>query len=79
MYTSYFKQHSKKFENIFKMIDINDDRIIKREQFIENIYLDADCNIILDKTAIKLNIIDKSITFRQILSFILDDYRREKS
>jgi len=61
------------------MIDINEDRIIKREEFIENIYLDADCNIILDKTAIKLNIIDKNITFRQIISFILDDYRKEKN
>ena len=61
------------------MIDINDDLIIKREQFIENIYLDADCNQILDKTAIKLNVIDKNLTFRQIIAFILDDYRKEKN
>ena len=61
------------------MIDINDDLIIKREQFIENIYLDADCNQILDKTAIKLNVIDKNLTFRQVIAFILDDYRKEKN
>lgn len=61
------------------MIDINDDRIVKREQFIENIYLDAGCNQILDKTAIKLNVIDKNITFRQMISFILDDFRKEKN
>ena len=61
------------------MIDINDDLIIKREQFIENIYLDADCNQILDKTAIKLNVIDKKLTFRQVIAFILDDYRKEKN
>ena len=61
------------------MIDINDDLIIKREQFIQNIYLDADCNQILDKTAIKLNVIDKNLTFRQVIAFILDDYRKEKN
>ena len=77
--TSYFAEYLSRLENIFKMIDVNDDRLIKREEFIENIYLDSDCSKILDKTVIKLNVIDKSITFRQILAFILDDYRKEKN
>ena len=33
----------------------------------------------LDRNAIVFHVIGKSITFRQILAFILEDYRKEKS
>lgn len=58
------------------MLDFNDDKIIKREEFIENIFIDADCNKIIDNNVLVLNVINKNITFRQIISLILDDYRK---
>ena len=58
---------------------MSDDRIIKREEYLESIFLDADCTKLLDKPAIKFNIIDKIVSFRQILGFVLDDYRKEKN
>ena len=33
----------------------------------------------MEQPAIKLKIIDKKLTFRQILAFILDDYGKEKN
>lgn len=65
-----------RFEKVFQMLDFNDDKIIKREEFIENIFIDADCNKIIDSNVLVLNVINKNITFRQIISLILDDYRK---
>lgn len=61
------------------MLDFNDDKIIKREEFIENIFIDADCNKIIDNNVLVLNVINKNITFRQIISLILDDYRKQRN
>ncbi len=58
------------------MLDFNDDKIIRREEFIENIFIDADCNKIIDNNVLVLNVINKNITFRQIISLVLDDYRK---
>jgi len=30
LYICYFKQHRNKFERVFQMLDVSDDRIIKR-------------------------------------------------
>ena len=61
------------------MIDFNDDKIIKREELIKNIFIDADCNKIIDNNVLVLNVINKNITFRQIISLILDDYRKYRN
>lgn len=58
------------------MLDFNDDKIIRRQEFIENIFIDADCNKIIDNNVLVLNVINKNITFRQIISLVLDDYRK---
>ena len=41
--------------------------------------MDADCAKILDKEVMFIKPISKSIKYRQILGFILDDYTKEKN
>ena len=62
------------FEKLFNTLDFNDDKIIKRSEYIENIYIDSDCVKILDENVIVIKPISKSIKVRQIIGFILDDY-----
>lgn len=68
-----------KFEKVFNILDFNDDKIIKRVEFIQNIYIDTDCVKILDEDVIVIFHIEKSIKVRQILAFVLDDYEKERN
>ena len=61
---------------MFVELDWNEDRIIKREEFIESILLDGECSKLVNDKVLVFNAIDKSITFRQILNVILDDFRK---
>lgn len=76
IYTSNFKECLPLFESVFNAIDAKDDRIVKREELIESIYSDADCMSILDSIVLHILIIDKPISYRQILTCVLDDYRK---
>lgn len=76
IYSVFFKQQESQFLKLFKLLDVNDDRIIKREEYIESIFLDTNCTKIMEQPAIKFNLIDKTISFRQIISFVLDDYKK---
>lgn len=64
---------------MFVELDWNEDRIIKREEFIESILLDGECSKLVNDKVLVFNAIDKSITFRQILNVILDDFRKERN
>ena len=64
---------------MFVELDWNEDRIIKREEFIESILLDGECSKLVNDKVLVFNAIDKSITFRQILNVILDDFRKERT
>lgn len=77
--TSTFEKNKHIFYKLFKVLDLSDDGLIKREEYIENIYLDADCAKLMDKEAILIRPISKSIKYRQIIGFILDDYTKEKN
>lgn len=45
---STFSKYRPLFEKLFNTLDFNDDKLIKRAEFIENIYIDSDCVKILD-------------------------------
>ena len=64
---------------MFVELDWNEDRIIKREECIESILLDGECSKLVNDKVLVFNAIDKSITFRQILNVILDDFRKERN
>lgn len=73
---SSFAKFRPLFEKLFDTLDFNDDKLLKRTEFIENIFIDSDCVKVLDQEVLKLTVIDKSITVRQIIGCVLDDYEK---
>lgn len=66
-------------EDVFKSLDPYDDRILKRQELIDALYMDPQIAKILDKPAVYIDVIDKSVSVRQIFQMILSDYRCQKN
>jgi hypothetical protein len=58
---------------------VGDDRIIKREEFLSAVSSDASCAQILESAAIDFPLVGRSLSFRQLLEWVLDDFRNEKN
>lgn len=76
---STFPKNKHIFERIFTTLDFNEDKILKRAEFIQNILIDSNCLKLLDEEALQIKVINKGITYRQIIGFILDDYEKERN
>lgn len=69
----------KMLEEVFKSLDPHEDRLVKREDLIDSMYMDPEVGALLDRPAIHIEVVGKSITLRQILELVLSEYRIEKN
>lgn len=67
------------FEEIFKSLDPHEDKLVRREDLVDSLYMDPEVIAILDSPAIHVDLVGKSVSLRQILELLLSEYRIEKN
>lgn len=67
-----------RLEQLFRSLDVHDDKILGRQELISTIYNDEFMIRRLDDPAIRIPAINKTVTLRQVLDLILREYRSIK-